>query len=291
MRVALYGSAYQTQGLSDIERVLVPLCATGATVSVDSHLYSYMERCGWLSDYPVSLLEEEGEKTDFAFSLGGDGTFLSTATRVGSAGTPIVGVNLGRLGFLADVPVSEVATAIRALEQGDYVVEPRTLLEVVVEGGEWKSSPYALNDVAVLKTDISSTIDIATYVDGSLLTTYVADGLVVCTPTGSTGYSLSVGGPILSPHSANFCLSAVAPHSLSIRPVVLCDDVAIELKVSSRTGHFLLAVDGRSEPLSDRVSIQLKKAPFCTQVVKVKGQHFFDTLRGKMNWGADTRKL
>lgn len=290
MKIALYGNIYQTQALSDMKNVLQALSGAGAEVLVSEEIFEYMQHHGLQSQGTVRCIATDALRADFAFSLGGDGTFLATAIRVGDAGTPILGVNLGRLGFLADVSVANIAAAIAALQQGEYVVEPRSLLEVEVEGSELHTAPYALNDVSVLKTDISSTIDIATYVNGSLLTHYMADGLVVCTPTGSTGYSLSVGGPILVPQAANFCLSAVAPHSLSIRPVVVCDDVEILLRVSSRSGHFLLSVDGRSEPLADTVSIRLRKAPFCTQVVKLQGQLFFDTLRAKMSWGADTRK-
>lgn len=290
LRIALYGNGFQQARDENIDAVLALLVKAGMELWADTDVYHYLTQNGLLDTHAVSLLHPGCPRADLALSLGGDGTFLSTAIRVGASGVPILGVNLGRLGFLADASMADFEEALRHLREGNYVVEPRSLLEVCVEGAELHSSPYGLNDVAVLKTDISSTIDIATFVDGERLTDYVADGLVVCTPTGSTGYSLSVGGPILVPQSKTFCLSPVAPHSLNIRPVVLCDDVTITLQVRSRSGNFLLAIDGRSETLCDSVTIHLKKAPFETLVVKTQRQHFFDTLRSKMMWGVDQRK-
>lgn len=290
LRIALYGNGFQQARDENIDAVLAILARAKAKLWADTDVFHYLKQNGLLATHSVALLQPDCPCADFALSLGGDGTFLSTAIRVGASGVPILGVNLGRLGFLADASIADFETALQHLQAGDYVVEPRSLLEVNVEGTTLQSAPYGLNDVAVLKTDISSTIDIATFVDGEQLTDYVADGLILCTPTGSTGYSLSVGGPILVPQSKTFCLSPVAPHSLNIRPVVLCDDVEIALQVRSRSGNFLLAIDGRSETLSDKLTVRLRKAPFETLVVKTQRQHFFATLRSKMMWGADQRK-
>lgn len=289
MNIALFGNNYQKERRPDIEHVVDTLADLGENVFVAPELREYLRayeypRLALLSDY------EERAEIDFAFSLGGDGTFLGTATRLAGKEIPIVGINMGRLGFLADVAVDSLLPSMRMLHAGDYVVERHSMLQVEVVGESLSTSPFALNDVAVLKNDSSSTIEISTTVNGELLTNYVADGLVICTPTGSTGYNLSVGGPILVPSSQSFCLSPVAPHSLNVRPVVLRDDVEIALAVSSRSGSFLLAVDGRSESFKDDVRILLRKAPFCTKVVKIQRQHFFDTLRDKMMWGADQRK-
>lgn len=226
---------------------------------------------------------------DIAISMGGDGTFLNTAARIGERGIPILGINTGRLGFLADVSPDFIDSALDAVWRGEYNVEQRAVIAVSKDGKPLGGYPYALNEVAVLKHDNSSLIEIKTCIDGALLTNYMADGLIVCTPTGSTGYSLSVGGPIIVPRSGTFCISAVAPHSLSTRPVILCDDVEISLEVHSRSRNFLISVDGRSESFPDGTVITLRRAPYTIGVMKIKHKNFFETLRDKMMWGADQR--
>lgn len=231
---------------------------------------------------------EQGS-ADLIVSLGGDGTFLQAAAFVGDKGIPILGINTGHLGFLADVSPEHIESALKNVAQGRFIVEPRSLISVESVGTQLSQSAYALNEVAILKHDNSSLIKVRTYIDGQLLADYVADGLIVCTPTGSTGYSLSVNGPIISPLSASFCISAVAPHSLNVRPVVVTDDVSITLEVFSRSGKYLLSIDGRSETLDDSISLKLHRAPYKIGVVKVEHKNFFDTLRDKMLWGMDQR--
>ena len=202
---------------------------------------------------------------------------------------PILGINAGRLGFLADVNVQEIEHAIAALHDEDYAVDSRSVIQVDTSGQSLQGYHCALNDVAILKRDNASMIAIHASINGDALTTYQADGLIVSTPTGSTAYSLSVGGPIIVPGTHVFAMTAVAPHSLNVRPIVMSEDSVIELTVESRTHNFLVALDGRSEKLPDTTRITLRKAPYRVQVIKRAGTKYFHTLREKMMWGADQR--
>jgi NAD+ kinase len=221
--------------------------------------------------------------------MGGDGTFLNVASRVADKGIPILGVNTGRLGFLAAFSADNIEDAIASLYSGSFTVEERSVLSLTSDGGELQGYPFALNEIAILKHDISSMISIHTTINGEYLTTYMADGLIIGTPTGSTAYSLSVGGPIVVPEGNIITLTPVAPHSLNMRPIVLTDSSEVELTVQSRSGSFLVAIDGRSQSYPDNIVISVKKADYVVKVVTKQGQSFFSTLRRKMMWGADSR--
>ena len=221
--------------------------------------------------------------------MGGDGTFLKTASMVGEKQIPIIGVNTGRLGFLADINPPEIDPMVQAIYEGDYAIDTRTVLQVETDGQPLSGCPFALNDVAILKRDVAAMITVHTTINGDYVTTYQADGLVISTPTGSTAYSLSVGGPIIVPGTHVFSITAVAPHSLNVRPLVLSEDSEITLTVESRSHNFLVALDGRSEKLPDSTRLTLRKAPYRVKVVKRAGQKYFHTLRDKMMWGADQR--
>lgn len=229
------------------------------------------------------------QNADLVLSIGGDGTFLSAAAAVADSGTPILGINTGHLGFLTDISQSELADALDRIKSQDYILHPRSVISVEAIGSEIKTHPHALNEVAILKHDNSALIQIETYINGQLLNGYLADGLIISTPTGSTGYSLSVGGPIAAPDCGCLCLSAVAPHSLNVRPVILRDDVDIELRIHSRSHHYLLAIDGRSQSLPHTTTLRLRRASFNINVMNVHHRAFFDTLRDKMHWGIDAR--
>lgn len=232
---------------------------------------------------------DDVNNADLVLSIGGDGTFLNAAAWVGRKGTPILGINSGHLGFLADVTPDSIDEDLPRVLQGDYVIQSRSLLEVLADGAPLTQHPIALNEVAILKHDNSSLIQIETYINTQLLNKYLADGLIVSTPTGSTGYSLSAGGPIATPDCGCFCISAVAPHSLNVRPVILRDDVEIDLHIHSRSGNYLLAIDGHSQSLPDSTTLKLRRADYSINVVKVQHREFFDTLRNKMHWGTDNR--
>lgn len=197
---------------------------------------------------------------------------------------------MGRLGFLADVLPAEVESAIDSVCTGDIEIEDHAVLQVIAEGGVLAGSPFALNDVAVLKRDDASMISVRTYVNGEFLVTYQADGLVVSTPTGSTAYNLSNGGPIIIPQSGSICMTPVAPHSLNIRPIVINDTAEITLSVESRSHNYLVAIDGRSERMTEATTLTIRKAPHTVRIVKQRNQRYFSTLREKLMWGADQRE-
>ena len=226
---------------------------------------------------------------DYALSIGGDGTFLNTAAHIGSKNIPILGVNIGRLGFLADVPAEEMLQAVEALIAGNLIVEERTLLMVESSDGTVFEYPFALNEISILKQDSSSMISIHTTLNGEPIHTYQADGLLVSTPTGSTAYSMSVGGPIVVPQAGNFILSPVASHSLNVRPLIVPDNWIVDLEVKSRSNCFQLALDGRAIILNENTHLRISKANFTTKVVKQQNHTFFDNLKNKLMWGLDKR--
>lgn len=292
-RVALFGKSIQHDKCHYVVEVARLLQQLGVEVCIERRWADILHYEGGqqaLEAFPIYDADRDGQSIDMAISMGGDGTFLSTAERLGHNQVPILGINMGRLGFLADVKPESIADALRLVVDGQYSLSHRSLIEVKLEGAELDVYPFALNEVAVLKHDNSSLIEVETEVDGQLLTNYVADGLIVSTPTGSTGYSLSVGGPVLAPESPAFCLAPVAPHSLTMRPIILSDAVRLKLKVKSRTGRFLIALDGRSRSLeAGTTTIHLVRAPYTVSVVKTAGNDFFHTLRDKMMWGVDQR--
>lgn len=291
MRFALFGNTYQAKKSVHTEHIVHLLQAHGSEVYMDEDFHRFLTKDLGVVLKPDGLIaKDDNFSADMAISMGGDGTFLRTASRIGHRGIPILGVNTGRLGFLTDVMPEEIDDAVQDIIDGHYQVEERATLHVSTEGGRLKEYPFALNEIAVLKRDTSSMIAIRTSVNGNYLTTYQADGLVIATPTGSTAYSLSVGGPIMVPRTGIFAITPVAPHSLNVRPIVVRDDWEITLEVSSRSHNFLIAIDGRSETCSENTRITIRRAPFTTRVVKRNGYQFFHTLREKMMWGADTRE-
>mgnify|MGYP004450468585 CR=1 FL=1 len=223
---------------------------------------------------------------DMAFSIGGDGTFLRSATKIGTSCIPILGINAGRLGFLADVHLDEIATAIPEIVlQNKYEVEHRVLLTLDIHDFRQDYQKYALNEVAILKRDVSSMISVSVYVDGILLNEYDADGLVIATPTGSTAYAMSAGGPILQPQSHCFEIIPIAAHSLTARPLVIKDSSVLDIEVASRNNLFLIAVDGLTVHLTTQYKLQLKRAGHKVGVVRRPNHSFYDTLREKLMWG------
>ena len=272
-----------------MRRVLDSLAAHGSTVFADRSYYEYVTQGLHLPFSPQGVFEGCDFTVDFALSIGGDGTFLKVASRVGSKGVPIIGVKTGRLGFLADVLPEDIDETLDALYGGDYQTEQHAVIELEADGESLDTWPFALNDIAVLKRDSASMIAIEASINGERLVTYQADGLIVSTPTGSTAYSLSNGGPVIVPQTGVLCLTPVAPHSLTIRPVVIRDDSVVTLSVESRSHSFLAAIDGRSVRLQEGTRLTIRRAPFGIAFVKRSEQSYFSTLRDKMMWGADKR--
>ena len=246
----------------------------------------------FLDHHSVSSLIEPDELTnvDLVISMGGDGTFLKAACMVGEREIPILGINKGRLGFLADVLPSEIEDVLEHVLRRDYMIENHTVIKLEADGECVDCCPFALNDIAVLKRDTASMISIKAYINGEFLVNYQADGLIVATPTGSTAYSLSNGGPIIVPQSGSLCITPVAPHSLNIRPIVINDTSVIELEVCSRSHNFLVAIDGRSMKLTEGTRLTIRKADYMVKLVKLKNQRYFSTLHRKLMWGADSRQ-
>lgn len=289
LRFAIFGNTCQTKKSAAVREVLDGLASFGADVCIDREYYDFLTSSGVLAARDACVFDDDDFDADFVISMGGDGTFLKAAGRVGAKGIPIVGVNMGRLGFLADVTAGEIDECLKALHDGDYAVENRVVIKVGTDGEPFEGSCYALNDVAILKRDNASMISIRTCVNGEYLTTYQADGLIVSTPTGSTAYSLSNGGPIIVPGTRVMAMTAVAPHSLNIRPIVIPDDAEISLAVGSRSHTFLVAIDGRSEKCREVTRLTIRKAPYSVRVVKRRAEGYFATLREKMMWGTDVR--
>ena len=285
MKVALIGNTYQAEKSRYLMTIIEQLRKHGVKIIVERHFLAFITSELGFTTNDLDAFDECEFSADLCISIGGDGTFLKAASYVEGKQIPILGINTGNLGFLADVLPDEIEEACECICRGEFIVESRGVIEVRRNGQLFSQHPYALNEVAVLKHDNSSLIGIEAKIDGGLLNHYMADGLIITTPTGSTGYSLSVGGPILAPMSGTLCISPVASHSLNTRPVVVTDNVCIEMRVESRSHNYLIAIDGRSESLPCTDLITVTKAPFKIGVAKIKRKNFYDTLREKMAWG------
>ena len=289
LRFALFGNTYQEHKSAHVTHLLEILRRRKAQICISNEFYDFLRNHTKADLSGLEVFEGNNFSADMVLSIGGDGTFLKAASRVGKKEIPILGINTGRLGFLADVLPDQMEDAFDEIYQGNYLAEPRRVLKLTCNGHVLKGYPYGLTEIAVLKRDTSSMITIHAYINGEPLNVYQADGLVISTPTGSTGYSLSVGGPILVPQSGTISLTAVAPHSLNVRPIVIRDDWEITLDVESRSHNFLIAVDGRSETCREGTRLTIKRADYYVRIVKRCHHSFFNTLREKMMWGMDGR--
>ena len=291
LRFALFGNIFQAKKSTSVQKLLCLLEERNAVLLIDKDFHHYLT-----SDLQIAvpaaaqLIAGDDFEADYVISMGGDGTFLEAARRVADKQIPILGVNMGRLGFLADILPEDIEEVIGQLYEGRCSIEDRCVLQLEYSKGAPEGYPFALNEVAVLKRDVSSMISIRVSINGEYLTTYQADGLIVNTPTGSTGYALSVGGPVMQPGSHTLGLVPVAPHSLTARPLTLTDDAVITLAVSARNHRFLVALDGRSEKCSEDIHLTIRRAPYDIKVLKRPNQSFFRTLRSKLMWGADLRE-
>ena len=288
-KFALFGNIYQAKKSANVLRLLSILSKHQAEVYIQKEFYQFLTKDQKMDVQAAGIFENDDFNADMVLSMGGDGTFLKAASHVGGKNIPILGINTGRLGFLADVSPEEMEETFEDIYKGNYKIEDRSVLQAFSEGLPLKGYPCGLNEIAVLKRDSSSMITIHTSINGAYLTTYQADGLVIATPTGSTAYSLSIGGPVIVPHSSTIAITPVAPHSLNIRPIVINDDWEITLDVESRSHNFLVAIDGRSETCREGTRLVIRKADYNIKVVKRPNHIFFHTLRDKMMWGADGR--
>ena len=274
------------QTLNEVQHLIEYMAAHQIHIYLSQELRQELN----LRDYEVYPREGEAGLTDsdpvdFALSVGGDGTFLTTAAAVGNKNVPILGINCGRLGFLAEVKTQDVDYIMDRLLEGDYTVEERTLLTVTCSEGGHILAPHALNEVAILKQGLSSMITVDTRLNGEFLHAYEADGLIIATSTGSTAYNMSVGGPLMTPQTPAFLLSPIASHSLNVRPLVVPDDSKIDLSIRSRNGSYLVSVDGRSQGFSDDITLHIEKARYTVRLVQIGKNGFIHSLKVKLNWG------
>ncbi|MBO9683260.1 MAG: NAD kinase [Flavisolibacter sp.] len=235
--------------------------------------------------------EDLSEDIDFFISLGGDGTLLDTVTLVRNKRIPIVGINFGRLGFLAGIGRDEMTTAVKALARRSYIIDRRTLIHLDSNVPLFHDVPYALNEFAIHKRDTAPMVKIHTYLNGELLNTYWADGLILATPTGSTGYSLSLGGPVVFPESSSFVLTPIAPHNLNVRPIIIPDSTIVSFEVESRSDDIICSLDSRREIVNKNVLLAVRRENFMMNLVRLNENNFLQTLRNKLSWGLDRRNF
>jgi NAD+ kinase len=283
MTIAIFGNTLRSETLREVKHIIDLLQQRGVSIVLSQELRqeAYSREFPSVEDY----VAQTGEPIDFALSLGGDGTFLTTASLVGHLDIPILGINCGHLGYLAEVQTESLENVLEQLVNNNYTIEQRRMLEVSCQYEGKIVSPYALNEVAILKSGLSSMITVDVRLNGEPLHNYKSDGLLIATPTGSTAYNLSAGGPLLDPHVNAIILTPVATHSLNIRPLVVLDDSQIDVKISSRNGNFLLSVDGRSQVLNQDIQLHVERSQRTIKLVRINGQTFMQSLKDKLNWG------
>ncbi len=286
MRILIFGNKYKINSLQPLKPFFDELKYNGVELCFDRKFIDEMESDPFIES-GIATFDDDMEG-DIAISLGGDGTLLNTANRIGRRMIPILGINLGRLGFLTDVQETELPSLTRQILNHKYTVEERTVLKAYNQ--QDNTCEYAINEVSVLKQDLSSMISIDAYLNNQHLNTYQADGLVVSTPTGSTAYSLSVGGPIMMPENNNLIIAPVASHSLNARPLIVPDTCEIRLHINSRSHSYLAAIDGRSIMMNHNNPLVITKADYNARTIRMEGHSFLNTLKTKLMWGADVRR-
>lgn len=293
MKIAVHGREFSAESTPYLQKVFDEFAHHNIEFKTSGSFMKTLRQAGIKTISEVTYDNHtEISDADFMFSLGGDGTLLEALGIVGKHETPILGVNFGRLGFLASVQPEDIKQALTQLTNGNYSLDGRTLLNAKADFDLFdKGTNFALNEVAISKTDTSSMIIIHAYINGEFLNSYWADGLMVSTATGSTGYSLSCGGPLVMPHSANFILTPICPHNLFVRPMVVSDSSTITLRVESRSKNFLVSMDSRAKIITndEGVTVEIKKSDFNARLVTLEGKDFLNTLRQKLGWGKDVR--
>ncbi len=292
MTIAIYSRSSNHDHSNYIEDIYRLLKDEGVDLIIFEPYYQFIKKTYKfnLSLETFSNSEELIAKASYVISLGGDGTLLETIDLVKKSGVPLLGVNTGRLGFLASVNTNDLKKSIQLLLKEKFTLDKRELIEISGCNNCFGEVNYALNEFTIHKKDSSAMINIDTYIDGVFLNSYFADGLIVATPTGSTAYSLSCGGPIMIPDSDNFIITPIAPHNLTVRPIVISNNKQISFKVSGRSDNFNISLDSRNAQVPTGSEITIKKADFRLNLIALEGQHFFTTLRNKMMWGIDKRQ-
>jgi len=290
MRIAIYGRPSQNNRCDEAKQIFSQLDLLGIDYIVHQTYFDSLKSQIKFRDNITAFSTDLTDKSvDYLVSIGGDGTLLESLPFVVKAGIPILGINTGRLGFLSLIPKGDIEPAIKALKEKRFTIQSRSLLHLETEGSVFGENNYALNEVCVQRKDTTTMITIHAYVNGELLNSYWADGLIVATPTGSTAYSLSCSGPILLPEDSSFIITPIAPHNLNVRPVVLPDSCIIKLKVEGRTPTYLASLDSRSLALDCSKELTIRKESFGVKLVELPDYSFAKTLRTKLNWGKDLR--
>lgn len=290
MKIGIHGKEFNRQSVSLIEKIFATLSAHKAELFVSSKFEKYL-KASVFKQFKWKTYSEGADlkKLDIFLSIGGDGTLLESVTHIGANQTPILGVNTGRLGFLATISKEEIEDSLTKVLKGAFTLDKRALLRLESNKKLFGKLNFALNDFTIVKKDSSSMITVHTYIDGEFLNSYWADGLIVSTPTGSTGYSLSCGGPLVFPRSGNFILTPVSPHNLTVRPIVVSDESELSFEVEGRSKKFLVSLDSRIAVVDESVKLKVVKERFKANLICLEGQNYFKTLRQKLNWGLDIR--
>ncbi|GAA3947352.1 NAD kinase [Hymenobacter algoricola] len=290
MKIAILGKPFDEETLPFVQALLNDLVGRRTEILIVEAFRTYLDNRLTLPEGVSTFRRGDSLRgVQFVFSIGGDGTLLDTVTYVGALQIPILGINTGRLGFLATITPDRIPQAIDALFKGHFVIEERSLIRVDTDPEVFEGINFGLNEFSILKRDTSSMIVVHTYIDGEYLNSYWADGLIVATPTGSTGYSLSCGGPVMLPQTNNFIIAPVCPHNLNVRPLIVSDRSVISFEIEGRSNNFLLSLDSRAVPVDAGIQIAVRRETFAARLVKLNHVNFLSTLRSKLNWGLDRR--
>ncbi len=286
--IAIYGKTFNKSNTVHAQELFDYLEKKKVRYVVEKNFFQLLKENLNIKAEVFEKFEEVKANTEVVFSMGGDGTILDAVVMIKESEIPILGINFGRLGFLASLGKDQIHAAVDAIEKGSYMIDKRTLLELQTNKPLFEDN-IALNDMTIQRRDQSSMITVNAYLNGELLNTYWADGVIISTPTGSTGYSLSCGGPILYPTSGNFVITPVAPHNLNVRPMVVSDDAILSFEITGRGDSFLCTLDARYKAIDSSFSLAIKKASYCAHLVRLTDQSFLTALKTKLNWGSDHR--
>lgn len=291
MRIGIYGKSFDDSFIPNIQILFNTIKSFDWEIMVYEPFVAFLEPriTMGLEPVPFNRHQDINGKCDILLSIGGDGTFLETIHMIRDSGIPILGINTGRLGFLASTSKDNIESSLQDIKDGKYRLQTRSLLSLVTADKLFGDDNFALNELTIHKKETSSMITIHTYIGDLYLNSYWADGLIVSTPTGSTAYSLSCGGPIMVPGVEDYVITPIAPHNLNVRPVVVPDNRVIRLKIEGRGNNFLCSLDSKSVTIDSSIELEIKKADFEINVIQTEGQNFLSTIRNKMMWGLDRR--
>lgn len=290
MKIAVFGRQFKDDATPFIKELFIELHSRGIEVIVFENFETFLHRKK-INTFAKSQFSTDNslENVDFVFSVGGDGTFLESITHVKNKEIPVLGINAGRLGFLAITPKEKIKEDINSLLEGNYQIEDRSMVHLDTAEDIFEGLNFGLNEFCILKKDTSSMILVHTFLDGIFLNSYWSDGLIIATPTGSTAYALSCGGPVLMPTANNFVITPISPHNLNVRPIVVPDNGTLSFEVEGRSKNYLVSLDSRSRTVSATTKLSVRKEDFKVKLVKMNYYNFLNTLRNKLNWGLDKR--